>query len=123
MRFSSLVQSGSGIGNTLGFPTLNLDPSSCPEMEEGVYTVFARLGAHGIRLPAVMHFGARPTLNKSPSCEVHVLDMRIDIPPHSVEVEVIERIRDVQHFGSKQELIHQLHQDISTAKNLLCAAC
>ena len=72
MNFTSAVITGTGKGKEIGFPTLNLEMSSVPELEEGVYACFARLGEHGIRVPAVMHYGSRPTLGAIPSCEVRV---------------------------------------------------
>lgn len=123
MNFSAPIISGTGNGKRLGFPTMNLDMQSVPDMEEGVYACFARLGEHGIRLPAVMHYGQRPTLNAPASCEVHILDQVISIPPHSLTVEVVEKLRNVANFGSAEKLSQQLLADTNAARAKLCVSC
>lgn len=123
MQFTAHVITGTGKGRELGFPTLNLEMSAVPQMDEGVYVCFARLGNNGIRLPAVMHYGARPTLGAPPSCEVHILDYVITIPPHSLSVEVVDKIREVQNFGSAEKLSEQLSKDCEAARAMLCISC
>ncbi|MBT4119294.1 MAG: hypothetical protein HOG89_04665 [Candidatus Peribacter sp.] len=123
MNFTSAVITGTGKGKEIGFPTLNLEMSSVPELEEGVYACFARLGEHGIRVPAVMHYGSRPTLGAIPSCEVHVLDQIVAIAPHSVTVEVAEKLRAISDFGSVEKLSQQLHRDCEAARAMLCLSC
>ncbi|MDA1292635.1 MAG: riboflavin kinase [bacterium] len=123
MKFSASIITGTGKGKGLGFPTLNLDVESVPKIEEGVYACFARLGEHGIRVPAVMHYGARPTLGAPPSCEVHILDNIITIPPHSLIVEIVDKIRDVANFGSAEKLSEQLGTDCKAARAMLCVSC
>jgi riboflavin kinase/FMN adenylyltransferase len=123
MNFSASVITGTGKGKDLGFPTLNLDMDHVPNIEEGVYACFARLGQDGIRLPAVMHYGARPTLGAIASCEIHILDQNIALPPHSVRVEITDKIRDVRDFGSSEKLAEQLHKDTNAARAMLCVSC
>lgn len=124
MQFTADVITGSGNGKKLGFPTVNLNTSSVPEdLCEGVYACFARLGNYGLRLPAAMHYGARPTLGDTRSCEVHVIDHAVEFPPRTVTVDVVEKLRDVQNFGSKEALIAQLKQDIAHARTVLCVPC
>ncbi len=123
MNFTAPVITGTGKGKDLGFPTLNLEMNKLPNIEEGVYACFARLGHGGIRVPAVMHFGSRPTLDSAASCEVHILDHMISLPPQSVSVEVGDKIRDIQDFGSSKKLTEQLHKDIEEARAMLCVSC
>lgn len=118
------VIAGSGRGKEVGFPTLNLNVSQLPkETEPGVYACFARLGEHGLRLPAVVHIGPRPTFGDSFSCEVHVLNHMISIAPRSVHVELVEKLRGVQQFSSKEELQKQIRADIEQARGMLCVSC
>ena len=123
MQFTASVITGTGNGRKLGFPTLNLNMEDAPSLPEGVYVCFARLGENGIRLPAVVHYGKRPTLNAEPSCEVHVLDHMVSIAPHTVTVELVEMLRPVKDFGSVEKLQAQLHADCAQARSLLCVAC
>ena len=123
MNFSAPIITGTGKGKHLGFPTLNLDMDQIPSIEEGVYACFARLGEDRIRLPAVMHFGARPTLGSIASCEIHIIDQIVNIPPQTITVEVADRIRGIQDFGSAEKLSDQLQKDVETARALLCVTC
>ncbi|MAE68579.1 MAG: riboflavin kinase [Candidatus Peribacteraceae bacterium] len=123
MKFSAHVISGTGKGKKLGFPTLNLEMSEVPEIEEGVYSCFARLGKGGIRVPAVMHFGSRPTLGTEPSCEVHILDHKIALPPQYLTVELADKIRDIRDFGTSEKLAEQLGKDTEAARAMLCVSC
>lgn len=123
MNFTATVITGLGKGKDLDCPTLNLEMSEVPQLEPGVYACFARMGQGGIRLPAVMHYGSRPTLDASDSCEVHILDHRIDLPPHSVTVEPVEKLREVQNFGSAEKLARQLQQDREQARAMLFVPC
>lgn len=124
MQFSSPVISGTGKGKGIGFPTLNLDLDPVPSiLEDGVYVCFARLGEHGIRLPALLHFGNRPTLGSPRSCEVHVIDQLISLAPQTISVEIVHKIRDVKKFDSIEQLTAQLQSDRNTARMLLCTTC
>lgn len=115
------VITGTGKGKSLGFPTINADVSQVPlELEEGVYACFVRLGEHGIRVPAAVHYGSRPTLGADRSFEVHVLDQIVAIPPRVVIVDIVAKIRDVQEFASAELLSAQLKRDCKQARDMLC---
>jgi riboflavin kinase/FMN adenylyltransferase len=123
MNFTAPIITGTGKGKEIGFPTFNLEMSHVPSIEEGVFACFARLGKDDIRLPAVMHYGARPTLNAEPSCEVHILDYIGAVAPQAITVEVADKLRDVQNFGSVENLSQQLQKDVKAARVLLCKTC
>lgn len=125
MKFNADVISGSGRGGPeLGTPTLNLNIEQVPtEMEEGVYACFARMGEHGMRLPATLHYGPRPTFDDVPSCEVHVIDHMIGIPPRTVTADVVKRLRDVRKFDSGEELRAQIEKDSQETRDILCVSC
>lgn len=123
MKFTATVTTGSGRGKDLMCPTLNLNIDEVPaSLEEGVYACFARMGTHGVRLAATMHCGPRPTFGDTPSCEVHVLDHVISIPPRTVTVDIVEKLRDIQQFPSADDLKQQMQQDNETARTLLQTA-
>ena len=89
------------------------------EMEPGVYACKAKID--GSEYSAAMHYGARPTTDDTPSCEIHVIDNDIDEPPESVSVEVIQKLRDIEDFGSLDGLREQLQSDIDEARAILSA--
>ena len=117
ISFTAQVQTGEGKGKALGAPTMNLNLADVPaDLSEGVYAVYVLEGE--TKHPATMHYGARPTLGFEPSCEIHFLDS-----PHNekerLTVEVIQKLRDVQDFGSEEALKKQIAEDIERTKNLL----
>lgn len=117
MQFTAPVVRGSGRGATIGFPTINLDTQSVPStLQHGMYACVVSID--NIQHKAVMHFGERPTFDDSLSCEVHVIDQVLESPPRSVYVDVHQKLRDVQSFSSKDDLVHQIHEDIEQAKKL-----
>ena len=115
ISFTANVIPGAGKGKKLGSPTMNLDLGSVPEeLEEGVYAVRAN-GEN-----AVMHYGERPTLELGKSCEVHFLgNAECTVQSEELEVEVVERLRNVQDFGDEERLKKQIAEDIKQAGNVL----
>ena len=116
MQFTAKSIPGSNRGKSIGCPTVNLSLDDVPnELEEGIYACIAN--AHH----AVMQFGPRPTFDDTPSCEVHFLDLEPDSAPESLEVKVIEKIRDIEKFESTEELIAKIQEDIKRARAILSA--
>jgi riboflavin kinase/FMN adenylyltransferase len=129
--FTGRVIKGSGRGKELGIPTLNLDLKDIPEeLKEGIYAVWvidhtAKSQITNLKsqndLPAVMHYGERPVFKDTKSCEVHFLqgqEMRSD-ERNTLNVHVVERIRDVQDFDNAEALKRQIASDIRKAKEIL----
>lgn len=118
--FSASVVSGAGRGRTIGTPTINLDPSALATIgREGIYAAWAILDA--VRMPAVIHAGARPVFNDSPSVEVHLLCPVPATIPGTVTVELVEFIRGIRNFASVAELQAEIARDIASARATLGA--
>lgn len=66
-----------------------------------------------------MHYGPRPVFNDDVSWEVHVLDRTIETPPETVTVTILERLREVRDFPSKEELMAQIGTDIEQVRAIL----
>ncbi|MFH2136305.1 MAG: riboflavin kinase, partial [Patescibacteria group bacterium] len=49
--------------------------------------------------------------------EVHLLDWSGDLYGKEIEVEVLEKIRDLKSFDKKEDLIKKIQEDIEKAKN------
>jgi riboflavin kinase/FMN adenylyltransferase len=67
----------------------------------------------------VLNIGHRPTLqNPTPqiSVEAHLLDFAGDLYGQELEIEIGEKLRDEQKFGSLEELKAQIARDIAEAK-------
>ena len=117
LSFKARVIKGEGKGKKLGFPTINLDLSDVPgELEYGVYTAYITID--GIRSPAAMQYGKRPVLDLPKSCELHVVDGDPGEIPREVEVEVVKKLRDVEKFGSEEELKEQIRKDVESVRRM-----
>ena len=67
--------------------------------------------------PSAVFIGARETFNLAPRViESHLLDFDQDLYGQAIEVSLVERIRDVTPFSSKEALIEQIEKDISQIK-------
>lgn len=115
MQFTARTVSGSGRGKDLRVPTINLDMSEVPDgIEDGLYACRVNNTT-----PAILHFGIRPTFDDSPSCEVHILDEDISVPPEELSVEIVQKIRETQKFDSAELLMEQMQKDILAARGIL----
>ena len=104
----------------MGSATMNLDLSMVPRtIEEGVYACLTTID--GTQMQSVMHYGPRPVFRDTLSCEVHILDTHIVDPPSVIEVRVIEKLRDVADFATKDDLVTQIQSDIERARGILAA--
>lgn len=120
LTFSASVVSGSGRGKTIGTPTINLDPAMLATIgREGIYAAWATLD--GARMPAVMHVGARPVFDDTPSIEVHLLCPPPETIPGAVTIELVDFIREVRNFVSVDELQAEIGRDIASARATLGA--
>jgi riboflavin kinase / FMN adenylyltransferase len=111
-HFDGLVVRGERKGRELGFPTANLSLRD-PDKQlpgEGIYAV--RAWVRGEHVPGLLHLGPRPTFaGFAPTVEVYLLDWSGDIYGDRVRVEVVDRIRDVEHFDSVEALIAAIRED------------
>jgi riboflavin kinase / FMN adenylyltransferase len=137
-RISGIVRQGDQRGRTLGFPTANLEkiPMLCPP--PGVYC--GRLASvqssqdqkiinasHGdvgsaIGFPVAINIGPNPTfgVNKT-KVEAHIIGFEGDIYGYEIAIELLDRIRDVRKFASKEELLAQLAMDIVRTKEVVAS--
>ena len=68
----------------------------------------------------MMNIGTNPTVDgKVQSIEVHFFDFSTDIYGLQLEVEILERLRDEQKFGSLDDLKDQLAKDLINSKQFL----
>ncbi len=117
------VVSGSKRGQTLGFPTANLDISEELYPKPGVYAVEIERNHQVLR--GVANVGYNPTFSQAPnskpgekafSVEVHILDFNQDIYGEELQVNFKRRIRDEIRFESASQLVAQIEKDIQWAK-------
>lgn len=103
-------------GRMLGFPTANLAIDNKRAMlPNGVYIVEAYLDNK--RYPAVASIGTNPTFNDiKRRVEVYILDFDAMIYGKMLRVDFLVKLRNEMKFNSITDLINQMKQDISKAR-------
>lgn len=142
-RLVGTVVHGAHRGRTLGFPTANLDAIPVLTPRHGVYAgrvagisdvnnidhpnaglssdanASYQTALRAVGCPVAINVGPNPTFGESSDkVEVHVLGFEGDLYGLSLEIELLSKLRDVQRFGSKDELLAQLALDCEAAKRI-----
>ncbi len=106
---------GDGRGRQWGIPTANLSLNRPSLPLHGVFAVEVRVQAKTIQ--GLANIGIRPTVDGTRnSLEVHLLDFDESIYGASMQVFFLHKLRDEVKFTQIQELIHQIHQDITATR-------
>jgi riboflavin kinase/FMN adenylyltransferase len=124
-RYFSLygkVVIGAGRGESLGFPTANLDINSGQALPpDGVYAGLARVNGKVYR--AMTNIGRNPTFgNRQRTIETFLLDYSGDLYGRELSVEFVARLRDEKKFKNTDDLKKQLAEDIRQGRIILDAA-
>jgi riboflavin kinase/FMN adenylyltransferase len=118
MKVAGIVERGSGRGRSEFVPTLNLMLEEVPEdLAYGIYV--CKVVIDGSEYGGAMHYGKRTTIDDLVTFEVNVFDFDQTIYGERVEVEVLEKIRDIVKFENKEELQKRIQEDIVKAKEIL----
>ena len=119
------VVKGDQRGRELGYPTANVPVASSETAVpvDGVYAGWLRRldEPDSAYLPAAISVGTNPTFDGTDRrVESYVLD-RDDLELYGVEVEVafVERLRGMVRFSSVDDLLVQMADDVSAARQLL----
>jgi riboflavin kinase/FMN adenylyltransferase len=108
------VVQGEHLGQQLGFPTANLDPTGLALPPNGVYAALAYVNGRPYR--AALNIGFRPTIAPESQVihvEAHLLDFSDNLYDEELEVQIVEKLREERKFSSKVELQEQIAHDIS----------
>ncbi|MDR3293182.1 MAG: tRNA pseudouridine(55) synthase TruB [Clostridiales bacterium] len=115
---SGRVIRGTGTGAAIGFPTANIEPpTETVRLKEGVYLTRSRING-GEFHPSVTNAGARPTFSDEGKYlfESYIDGISGEQYGKLLEIEFLERIRDVVRFDTKEELVKQLKSDAERIK-------
>ena len=116
-RIRGMVTHGSARGTSIGFPTANLDAIDTLVPQLGVYA--GRAFIQGRKHWAAIHVGPNPTFGENVAkVEAHILDYENSIYGETIEVDFIERVRDIRQFDSPRELIDQLGTDVKQVRHI-----
>lgn len=129
-RISGIVGRGAQRGRTLGFPTANLSNIAvlCPPC--GVYAgrvaTISQCNSKAIDsptpigLPVAINIGPNPTFGESDfKVEAHIIGYSGNIYSQVLTIELLAKLRNVQEFESKEQLLAQLSRDIEQAKTIV----
>jgi riboflavin kinase / FMN adenylyltransferase len=113
--FEGEVKGGDRRGRELGMPTANLVPDDklvCPG--HGVYAAWA----HGH--PAAVNVGVRPTFDtgRGVLVEAHLIDFEGDLYGQTLRIAFLERMHGERRFESVEELVEQMHRDVTQAREI-----
>ncbi|WP_022846435.1 MULTISPECIES: riboflavin biosynthesis protein RibF [unclassified Desulfurobacterium] len=108
---------GQGIGKTLGFPTVNIEPEKILVIPFGVYEV--NMKYDGKTFKGIANYGVRPTFKGvNPTLEVHIIGEDLEVKEKStVKVDFIDFIREERKFKSVEELKKQIKLDVDRILN------
>ena len=119
-RLHGLVGTGRHRGQTLGFPTANLERIETLVPGDGVYAV--RVHHQHEVWPGAANIGPNPTFGEQArKIEVHLIGFQGDLVGQELTVDFIERLRDTRPFAGVSQLVEQLKLDVERARQLLLA--
>ena len=116
------VVSGEKLGNTIGYPTANIDLLESYKLipKTGAYLIRSFL--NGKTVYGMMNIGNRPTVNGvKETIEVHFFDLNKDLYGRQLTIELLTFLRDEQKFSSIEELKKQLFLDKEKSLELISA--
>lgn len=117
---SGTVVNGKRLGNTIGFPTANLEVAEAYKLipKKGAYLVRAFLNNEWVY--GMMNIGVRPTVEgDSQTIETHFFDFEGDLYGKKIQVQMLDFLRDERKFDSVNSLKEQLAKDRSKSLTLL----
>lgn len=119
-RIRGLVTHGAARGSRLGFPTANVAGIDTLLPAAGVYA--GRAWVDGTGWPAAINLGGNPTFGEQ-ACklEVHLIGFHGSLYGRPLEVDFLDRLRDIRPFASVTELKEQLARDVQTTRELVTA--
>ncbi len=111
------VVHGRKLGRTIGMPTTNLIPASNKLLPPcGVYASKTRID--GKYYQGVTNIGYKPTVGEEDfiGVETYLFDYNNNLYGEIIEVELYSSIRSEMKFGSLEELIQRMSEDIRITK-------
>lgn len=114
------VLNGNHLGNSFGFPTVNLIPQDYKLLPPyGVYAAYVTVGED--TYGGVANIGVKPTIQGDHVCgvETNIFDFSRDIYGEQITVSLWHFMRPEKKFASIDALKAQIRSDTLTAKELL----
>lgn len=114
-RVRGMVTHGAGRGGQLGFPTANLEGIDTLLPAHGVYAGRGYLGSDA--WPAAINIGPNPTFGEhADKVEAHLIGLDTSLYGQVLELDLLDRLREIQAFDSREALADQLARDVARAR-------
>jgi len=114
---SGRIVGGHERGRGLGFPTANISTRTEVLPPDGIYATLLHLSDKS--LPSVSSIGVNPTFGDGPrTVESFIMNFDENIYGETVNLSLVQRIRDEQKFPSVEALIAQIRDDVNRAENI-----
>jgi riboflavin kinase/FMN adenylyltransferase len=114
-RLVGTVGMGQRRGQTLGFPTANIQDVATMVPGDGVYAV--QVHCRQQSWAGAANIGPNPTFGEhARKIEVHLIDFEGDLYNEALKVDFLERIRDTRVFSGPAQLVEQLQRDIEQSR-------
>ena len=111
------VVSGRGDGQTLGFPTANIQVDGTALPSNGVYAASAHIDDSEESYPAAVNLGFAPTLgDHERALEAHLLDFEGDLHHKQMRILFRKRLRGEEKFNGRDELIAAISRDVENVR-------
>jgi riboflavin kinase/FMN adenylyltransferase len=117
---SGTVVKGERLGNTIGYPTANLEVKESYKLipKNGAYLVSAKI--NNVCIDGMMNIGVRPTVKGiHQTIETHFFDFDGDLYGQKIQIELIAFLREEEKFESVDALKNQLAEDKKKSLSLL----
>lgn len=109
------IVKGARRGQTIGFPTINMEPGDLQIPAAGVYAGVAEI--RNSRWATAINVGPTPTFGTTEiRIEAHLLDFSGDVYGESARIEFHRRLRGQQKFESPDALAAQLACDVAAVR-------
>ncbi len=114
------VTYGNGLGQRLGFPTANVEPSEVvPDLADGVWAGVAEVKGRAYK--SVINIGYSPSVVERGErrIEAHIMGFEGDLYHSEVSLTLLYHLRQERKFASREELVAQIRHDRDEAIALL----
>lgn len=117
-QLTGKVSAGQHRGQTLGFPTANLEDVATLVPANGVYAV--RVHVQDQSWPGAANIGPNPTFGEQArKIEVHLIGYEGNLYGATVAIDFIDRLRETKPFAGIEQLREQLTRDVEQAKTMV----
>lgn len=109
-ELSGIVIEGDKVARTLGYPTANLEVTGA-NARDGIYAGWVLLDDG--EFPAIAIIGV------DDKTEIHIINWEGDLYGQQIAMTLVDKIRDIEDYTEREELLGQIERDIEAAKELL----